>query len=460
MKPDDGLIAALATPLGQSALAVIRTSGPACISAIAHICRNPTKVLNAQGHTMLRAVLLDQDGVEIDDVMLGIFVGPRSYTGEDSVEIYCHGSLPGIERIFSALFRQGFRQAQGGEFTLRAFLNGKLDLTKAEAVQELVSSRSKEAHLQALHRLGGAVTRRINEIKTRLVRFLASVSVQLDYAEDEVDMTDFDGHELVDLAADLASLEESYNLGQRYQHGVRLALAGKTNAGKSSLFNALVREDRAIVSDVHGTTRDYLEAQLVLNGIPVRLYDTAGLRETDELVEHEGIRRSSQVIESAAVMAYVIDGSIGMADEDRTNLERYLSEVDDCVIVWNKIDLLESQQVPHHFTVKGRDITVCGVSAANLGGFDQLHRILAAMVRGKGSKSEGELLIDSERQHRLLARARLAIVTAKGALDGGFGLDAMALDVQDALGALGEITGEVTSDDVLEVMFSGFCVGK
>lgn len=460
MKPDDGLIAALATPLGASALAVIRTSGPGCLAAVAARCKQPERVLLAKGHSMVRAWLIDHDGTEIDDVMLGIFHGPRSYTGEDSVEIYCHGSLPGIERIFSALFRQGFRQAQGGEFTLRAFLNGKVDLTKAEAVQELVSSRSKEAQLQALHRLGGAVTRRIDLIKSRLVQFLASVSVQLDYAEDEVDIADFDGHELVELARDILVLEESYQLGRRYQQGVRLALAGKTNAGKSSIFNALVREDRAIVSDIHGTTRDYLEAQLVLGGIPVRLYDTAGLRETEEFVEHEGIKRSSRVIESAAVMVYVLDGSIGLSSEDIQHIGQYLQELDDCLVVWNKLDLMEPSDVPGTIAVQGRDLPVCGVSAVTLDGFDVLHRVLARMIRGKGSESEADILIDSERQYRLLARARLAIVTAKEALDGGFGLDALALDLQDALGALGEITGEVSSDDVLEVMFSGFCVGK
>ena len=286
-----GLIAALATPLGQSALAVVRTSGPGCIEHLAGLFSRPAALKTAVGHTMVHGSLIDPAAAgqsresQVDEVLLGVFRGPKSYTGEDMVEIYCHGSIPGIDRIFALLFAAGFRQAEGGEFTLRAFLNGKLDLTRAEAVQEIVSARSRIGQSLALHRLGGAVVNRINGLKTELVRLMAMVSIQLDYPDDEIDAITLPPETIAAIGEGLARLAATYSIGRSYQQGVRITLAGRTNAGKSSLFNALVREERAMVSEIHGTTRDYLEAPFVILGIPVRLFDTAGLREVEEVLE-------------------------------------------------------------------------------------------------------------------------------------------------------------------------------
>ncbi len=399
-------------------------------------------------------------GEGLDDVMLGIFRGPRSYTGEEMVEIYAHGSVPGLDRIFEMLFLLGFRQAMGGEFTLRAFLNGKLDLTRAEAIQEIVSSQSRTAQALALHRLGGAVQKKINYFKAELLHFLAAVSLQIDYPEDEVDDLHFDCGRLQLVRSGLETLARTYNTGRVYQQGVRLVLAGRTNAGKSSLFNTLVREERAIVSEIHGTTRDYLEAPFAISGIPVRLFDTAGLREVEEVLEAEGIRRSSQVIDSAALVLYVIDSTTVKSEglfnaEDQGYLASIQARNIPVLVVWNKIDASGSAPVPENV-----GLPVLPLSAHTLQGIDELLQMVANRVLPARDAESADVLINSERQYQLLKRAIVAVGQTLDSVEAGVSMDLLALDLQDALAALGEITGEVTSEDILETMFSHFCVGK
>lgn len=400
----------------------------------------------------------------VDEVMLGVFRGPKSYSGEDMVEIYCHGSIPGIDRLFETLFALGFRQATGGEFTLRAFLNGKLDLTRAEAVQEIISSQSRTAQVLALHRLAGAVEEKVNQFKQGLVEVLAAVSLQLDYPEDEVEALDLPRDRLEGIRSGLETLARSYQSGRVYQHGARLVLAGRTNAGKSSLFNALVREERAIVSEVHGTTRDWLEAPFAIQGIPVRLFDTAGLREVDEVIEAEGIRRSGQVIGSAALVLYVVDAVTAAGDglpvEDRGYLADMEARGIPVVVVWNKIDLAGARRPAAIAAGIAETPPVHAVSARTLEGIEALLDAIAArLLPGAGAEDAG-VLIDSERQFRLLERAAAAIAQVLESDRAGVSLDLLAMDLQDAVSALGEITGEVTSEDVLSTMFANFCVGK
>lgn len=484
----DGLIAALATPLGQSALAVIRTSGAGAIETLAAAFSRPKTLAEATGNSMIHGDLRipGKEGPDavVDDVMLGVFRAPRSYTGEDMVEIYCHGSVPGIERIFALLFELGFRQAMGGEFSLRAFLNGKMDLTRAEAVQEIVSARSRSAQVLALHRLGGAVERKIDGVKHALVKVLAMVSIQLDYPDDEIDDIQLPLDELRSLRSELKRLAATFEAGKTYRHGVRLALAGRTNAGKSSLFNALVREERAIVSDVHGTTRDYLEAPFSIKGIPVRLFDTAGLRESEERIEAEGIRRSGMVIESSALVFYLIDGTtqgrstetndrdtIGLDDlhsDDRRHVAELVAQSRPVVLVWTKTDDLACLPAPKFLRVEeadkvqtvGVEIPVVAVSSQNQDGIDRLLDTASALVLKGANVEDADVLIDSERQFSLLERSEESLERVIESVEAGAAMDLVALDLQDSIQALGEITGEVTSDDVLEAMFSGFCVGK
>ncbi|MFW6214919.1 MAG: tRNA uridine-5-carboxymethylaminomethyl(34) synthesis GTPase MnmE [Alkalispirochaetaceae bacterium] len=444
-------IAALATPYGRSAIAVIRAGGSGIIERIDPLFRGRGSLLKARGHTLHHGTLVDGE-VVVDEVVIGLYRGPKSYTGEDSIEIFAHGSRPGIERILDLLFRHGVRAAEPGEFTLRAFLNGKLDLTRAEAVREIVDAQTSAAQQLALSRLGGAVEGRINKLKDALVRILAALSIQLDYPEEETGEIPIDPGELRRIRGELLDLAATYRTGRIYQEGVRVALGGRTNAGKSSLFNALLREERAIVSDVHGTTRDYLEASIDLDGIPVLLFDTAGLREVEEAIESEGIRRSRGILKQADLVVYLVDGSEGLVEEDLAFLEEEAAGAGASVIrVWNKGDLPELRLPPEGF------ITVSALAGTGISAL--LEEIRARALPEERSRT-GEPVIDSLRQKNLLEAAAESVAHIIEGVEAEMPADVISLDVQEAVNALGEITGEVTTADLLETMFDGFCVGK
>ena len=444
----DDLICALATPWVPSALAVIRTTGPGCADAMARFFSRPAALKQAPGYTAVHGRVLDAAGVVLDDVVATVFRAPASATGQETVELSCHGSLPGLRRILDTLTSGGFRPANPGEFTLRGFLNGKLDLTRAEAVQELVAARTSRAQSMALDRLSGSVAGRIGEIKARVLDLVALMNIQLDYAEDDVETTPVPLDRLDAVRDELAALAATYRTGKVYQEGIKVALAGRTNAGKSSLFNLFLKEERSIVSEEHGTTRDWLEAWVSLDGVPLRLVDTAGLRSTENKVEQEGIRRSRELIEGCDVLLYLVDGTQDLSPED----ELFLGDHGDdprLVVVRTKADLASGGD--------GRGVWVSSKTGA---GFSSLEAEIKGRIPGGGEGGAGGAVIDSLRQKQLLDRACAAIDQVKDGTTLGVPLDMVALDVKDALDALGEITGEVTTADVLTHMFSNFCVGK
>jgi tRNA modification GTPase len=446
-------IAALATPWGASAVAVIRTSGQGSIEEMSRIFSPGDRLSAAEGHTVVRGALLDgESGGVIDDVIAAVYRGPKSYTGEDSVELFVHGSLPGIERILAVLKRRGFRPAGPGEFTLRAFLNGKLDLTKAEAVNEIVTAKSGAAHSLALHRLGGSVERRIREIKEELLRIYAEVELQLDYSEDEgeAEYREVDLDALRSLGRQCRDLARTYETGRLYQQGIRVALGGRTNAGKSSLFNLFLKEDRSIVSEIHGTTRDYIEAWISIGGIPVLLYDTAGLRAHRDPVEWEGIRRTERILENADIVLYLVDSTGGVLSEDTERLAALKEQGIPCLRLWNKVDLTD-EAPPEGFMP---------VSVQTHEGFSAIERAVVELVPDRTGYGSGEPVIDSLRQRDLLLRAADGLDLAGRSVEEEAPLDMIAVDLKDALDALGEITGEVTSAEILKTIFSDFCVGK
>jgi len=445
----DDLICALATPWAPSALAVIRTTGPGCVAAFSRFFSRPRALETAAGHTVLHGKVLDASGAALDDVVVTVFRAPASSTGQETVELSCHGSLPGLRSILDALTHGGFRPANPGEFTLRAFLNGKVDLTQAEAVQEIVSAKTARAQALALDRLSGSVAGRIEILKSQVLDLLALMNIQLDYAEDDV--TAAVPFETLDAVRDeLRRLSDSYRTGKVYQEGLTVALAGQTNAGKSSLFNLFLKEDRSIVSEEHGTTRDWLEAWVSLDGVPVRLIDTAGLRETDSKVEQEGIRRSRELIEACDVLLYLIDGPRGADDQDGPFLAQH-NDDHRLVVVHTKADLPGgSDRKPGNLWV----------SSKTGQGFADLEAAILRRVPGTGEGSAGGAVIDSLRQKQLLDRAVAALDQVRAEAAAGAPLDMIALDVHEALHALGEITGEVTTSEVLTRMFSSFCVGK
>ena len=441
----EDLIAALATPWGESALAVIRTSGTGSIEKVAAVFKGNKDITKLPGYSLAFGMLRDGDKA-VDQVVLGIYRAPKSYTGEDMVEVFCHGSLPGIQAVMKLLHKAGFRDAQPGEFTMRSFLNGKVDLTKAEAVNELILSKSRQAQVLALDRLSGSIFDTIDRAKHLLADILASVEIQLDYAEDEADPAAGFDMEKLDSAADILSrLAATYQVGRLYKEGIRIALAGRTNAGKSKLFNLFLKEDRSIVSDIKGTTRDYIESSVAVKGIPAVLIDTAGLRSSDDPVEAEGIRRSNMVIENADIILYLVDGSEGLTPEDEAFIKEH-----PCVPLWNKIDKTDAA-APEGFVP---------ISAATGAGFDGLEELIYTKAMGSRRLDTGEAVIDSQRQKDLIDRSLDAIGKVKIGMAAQMPLDVVAVDLEEAVNALGELTGEITSSDILENMFSHFCVGK
>jgi len=448
----DESICALATPWAMSALAVIRCSGPHILKDLEGLFQSASPLDQWEPNRMEYGKIVDpQNQRVLDEAMAVVFRGPKSYTGQDSVEFTCHGSLPGIESILKLMHRMGIREASPGEFTYRAFMHGKMDLTRAEAVQEIVSARTAEAQGLALNRLSGVISNEINGIKDLILTLTAALSLALDYPEDEVEAPEVDTQGVQEAIERIQALIASYQRGKLYQEGVRMALAGRTNAGKSSLFNLILREERSIVSQIHGTTRDYLESTVTLKGIPLRLFDTAGLRESEDPIEQEGIRRSRQIVENSQLVLLVLDSCQGLHPEEEAFLQQYGSKV---IPVWNKCDMLDD---PNHPPKLEGSVAI---SALKGSGFPQLEQRICDFIFRETEGSGSAVVIDSLRQKELLQRALDGLQRFLEGLKEALPLDILSEDIRDSLDALGEITGEVSSADILEAMFSRFCVGK
>jgi tRNA modification GTPase len=446
----DDIIYALATAFQPSALAIIRISGAGCKEKLS-VCFSRGKALRSSpSHTIVHGKLFDLETKEhIDEVVLSVFDDKRGYTGEESIEITCHGSLFGIETIFTLLDKLGMRTAEPGEFTFRAFKNGNLDLTQAEAVMEIVHSHSQTAHSLALHRLEGELFNRMELLKKNILQAMSSIEVQLDYAEDDFsDEVIFPSKLIEQTKEGVDSLIETYSVGQMYKEGAKVVIAGSTNAGKSTLFNMLMRSERSIVSDTHGTTRDFIEGQTVIGGIPVVLFDTAGLRDSSDTIEMEGIKRSRYLVEQAHVILLLVD-----ADDAETQLEEHKELICDprCICVYNKCDIAKKSIAPD----------VIKISAKNGEGFGTLEKQIINKIKKDMPVDRGDsLIIESKRQLDELTRASDALSRSIQMAKENVPLDLIAVEVQESLDALGTLTGEVTSSDILEQIFSGFCVGK
>ena len=446
----DDPIVALATPWGTSALALIRGSGKGSLGLLASLFSPAGRLSNAPGGTHLHGMLHDPEShEELDEVVVLVFRAPASYTGEDGFDITCHGSLPGISGILQALKKAGFRDAEPGEFTFRGFLNGKMDLTGAEAVREIVDSKTRKAHTLALNRLSGSVKNRIDELRTRLIEIAGRIELFLDYPEDEVDESaDVDSSQVTGTIREVEALLSTFRTGRLFQEGARVAICGRTNAGKSSLFNLFLKEDRSIVSETHGTTRDYVESWISLKGIPISLYDTAGLRDGKDEIEAEGIRRATELIKAADLVIYLVDGGEGLRDEDRMFFDTCRKDLRS-IRVWNKIDIAIERLPTGYY----------GLSSITGEGFHELEAAVADAFL-ENAYTGNEAIIDSQRQKECLETALDSLRHVKEGLDEAVSLDAVASDLQGALSAFGELSGEIISTDVLDMIFSKFCVGK
>ncbi|MDY4067898.1 tRNA uridine-5-carboxymethylaminomethyl(34) synthesis GTPase MnmE [Bullifex sp.] len=429
-------IYALATAYAPSAIAIVRLSGDGVIDLLSSVFDRPEKLKRAKTNTLVYGNLIDKQNSIVDEVLVAVFKKGYGYTGEEALEINAHGSLTGLKRIFLLLESIGIRQAKRGEFTFRAFMHGRLDLTQAEAVEELISSKSIRGQEAALERLEGGLKNRLLAIKNKLINILASLEVQLDYAEDEI-LEDWimPKAEINEIISNLDEIVKTYSAGTIYREGAKIVLAGAANAGKSSLFNLLTKENRAIVSPIAGTTRDYIESFTTIHDIPVRLFDTAGLRDSDDLIESEGIKRSEKLINEADLVLLLL--APGEKEEITWKTKT--------IVVKTKSDLEKGEGLAIS-TVNGEGISLL---------LDSIYQELSS----KSSESElGAISIDSERQRDGLVRL---VEMLKFILSNeNESVDILALFFQSALSILGEITGEVTNEELLDTLFSNFCLGK
>ena len=451
----DDEIAAIATALAPAALGIVRTSGARSIELISRFFSRPNALLQAQGHTLVYGWIHDE-GVKVDEVILCVYRAPKSNTGENAVEILCHGGPGIVKAIYRLCIKNGFREAERGEFTFRSFIHGKADLTRAEAVREIIDSKTNTAQQKAAGRLSGTVFREIETIKTDLMAALAALEVGIEYPEDEETIADsFDEALLKKPLSALQQLAASWQTEKIYQAGVRLVLAGKTNAGKSSLFNALLKEDRAIVSDIHGTTRDWLEAELDFKGIPAHIFDTAGLRATEDTIEAIGVQRSVELASAADIVLYLIDGTKPAGDEDSAFIERNTVPL---IIVQTKADKGQPEPLPAAL----QRYPAVSVSSKTGAGLDVLIDTVVGLVTADTAlpMQDAGVSLGTERQKEAVTAALEAARHALEAGRSGYPLDAVIQDVEEAVYALGSVTGEVRSDDILDRIFSGFCVGK
>lgn len=451
----DDEIAAIATALAPAALGIVRTSGARSIELISRFFSRPNALLQAQGHTLVYGWIHDE-GVKIDEVILCVYRAPKSNTGENAVEILCHGGPGIVKAIYRLCIKYGFRAAERGEFTFRSFIHGKADLTRAEAVREIIDSKTNTAQQKAAGRLSGTVFREIETIKTDLMAALAALEVGIEYPEDEETIADsFDEALLKKPLSALQQLAASWQTEKIYQAGVRLVLAGKTNAGKSSLFNALLKEDRAIVSDIHGTTRDWLEAELDFKGIPAHIFDTAGLRATEDTIEAIGVQRSVELASAADIVLYLIDGTKPPTEEDSAFIERNTAPL---IIVQTKADKGQPEPLPAAL----QRYPAVSLSSKTGAGLDVLIDTVVGLVTADTAlpMQNAGVSLGTERQKEAVTAALEAVGHALEAGRSGYPLDAVIQDVEEAVHALGSVTGEVRSDDILDKIFSGFCVGK
>ena len=460
MGPAADTIAAISTPPIPAAIGILRLSGPRA-AQIAAVCFKPLGrkgLLEHRPHELVYGDLLDAEGAVIDRVLCTFSLAPHSYTGEDTAELHCHGAPMVLQLGLEALFAAGARQAQRGEFTRRAFLNGKLDLAQAEAVGDLLEADSRQAARNAAGQLNGALSRRIGGIYSALLDVMAHFHAVLDYPDEDIDP--FTARQLGEsLAAQRTALEQlaaSWHRGQLVKNGVPCAIVGRPNAGKSSLLNALVGYERAIVTNIPGTTRDTVEERAELGGVTLRLIDTAGLRRSDDPIEQLGVERSRKAMEEAELILLVADGAAEWTRED-SELARTVADTGKpWVLVWSKADLEKRAAAAD---MSGADAPpAVEVSAKTGQGLDRLAAAVGALFP-RGQEEYGQLLTNA-RQAEAAGRALAAVIRAQEALESGVTPDAMLTDVEDALSALGELTGQSVREDITDRIFARFCVGK
>ncbi|MBS1772926.1 MAG: tRNA uridine-5-carboxymethylaminomethyl(34) synthesis GTPase MnmE [Bacteroidetes bacterium] len=443
-------IVALATPPGVGAIGVIRLSGAKAIAIIDSIFKGK-KLVSQPSHTIHFGKIMDGDKA-LDEVVVSLYKSPKSYTGEDVVEISGHGSQYILEQIINLCIANGAHMAKAGEFTQRAFLNGKLDLAQAEAVADLIASQSGAAQQAAMHNLRGGFSEELKAMREQLIQFSALIELELDFSQEDVEFADRTKfYELINhLNTSAQKLADSFKLGNVIRNGVSVAIIGKPNAGKSTLLNALLNEERAIVSDIAGTTRDTIEETLNINGVLFRLIDTAGIREhTSDVIESIGVQRSMDTMKRADVVLYLYDVNTTTAGEIKEQVAIFEKEHIKYLLVANKADMWTGNE----------ESNTIYISAKNKDNILQLKQALYKLVVEGEINTEGTIITNA-RHYASLQEVLKSLADIKSGLDNHIASDLIALDIRRCLFYLGEITGEVTTEDKLDYIFSKFCIGK
>lgn len=445
------VICALATPSGVGAIAVIRVSGLGSISMVKSIFKGKN-LEEAETHTVHFGTI-QAAGEIIDEVLVTVFKTPRSFTKEDSIEISCHGSDYIIRQILKLLISKGARIAKPGEFTQRAFLNGQFDLVQAEAVADLIAADSQASHKTALNQLRGGFSKKLASLRTELIHFASLIELELDFGEEDVEFAQRDDlRRLIEaLLSTIAPLIESFDFGNALKEGVPVAIIGSPNVGKSTLLNALLNEEKAIVTSIAGTTRDVIEDTIVLDGLKFRFIDTAGIRETTDLVESIGIERSKNAMEKADIVIFLFDSLETL--EENQQLGALLPDGKQVLYVLNKIDIGEIAAE----SLGALQENVISISAKSQTGLSQLTNKLVSMVYGQ---SASDTVVTNLRHYEHLVKTHDALQDVLNGLEKGVTGDFLAQDIRLSLFHLGEITGTIVTDDLLENIFSRFCIGK
>ena len=447
----DDTITAIATPQGVGAISVVRVSGPDSFRVIDKIFKGKKKIAESQSHTIHYGKIFSSGGEVLDDVLVSVFRKPNSYTGEDSVEISTHGSPLIAQKIIELLLNNDVRLAEPGEFTKRAFLNNKIDLAQAEAVADIINSRTEASLRGARNQLDGLLSKKINFLREELINISSLVELELDFAEEDIEFVSFEeiSNKIKSIIMEIDNLLDSYSFGKVMRDGVNVAIVGKPNVGKSSLMNYILKESRAIVSHIPGTTRDIIREEASIDGILFKFFDTAGIRSTSDEIEREGVKRSREAVQNSDVVIFVNDITSGF-DADIYNEILKLVPEEKIIKVFNKTDLKK----PENQTAG------VSISALTGDGIDEMMKLLKEKAFGSHTYTEKSAVVSNLRHYNALKKAKESLGLALESVDKKMSGEFIAADMRNAENQLGEIIGKVTTDDILNNIFSNFCIGK
>jgi tRNA modification GTPase len=459
-------IAAIATPIGEGGISVIRVSGSGAFAIVDRCFKGKKRLTDSPSHTIHYGTIVGSDGFVLDNVLAMVYKSPRSYTGENTVEVSCHGGIFVTKRILTEILSRGARLAEAGEFSKRAFLNGKIDLSQAEAIADLIQSQTELSHRASVTQLHGKLSVEIESLRNSLIETMGLLELELDFVEDGYAFVDRSKvkNQINSAIQIVEELMRSYGQGKIYREGVSVVLAGAPNVGKSSILNRLLNENRAIVTDIPGTTRDTIEESLNIGGILFKVIDTAGLRETGDIVELEGVARTKQKIAESDILMVVLDASRQMESWEKESLISVIQKKENvstrCIFVVNKVDLNPKTNgfLSPEIT---RDNPVVKTSALTGVGLDELKKeMIRQALSGNQHSPDGSAVVTNTRHFHALKSAHASLLLALNSINEGASNEFAAVDIRASLDSLGEITGAVTTDEILNSIFSRFCIGK